>query len=522
VSSLSHSFEPKTGGEAIRVAQYVRMSTEHQRYSIENQRSVNEAYATSHGMTIVRTYSDDGKSGLTLSGRHALQRLLKDVHTSPLPFTSLLVYDVSRWGRFQDADESAYYEFLCRRSGVSVEYCTEVFENDGTPASTLMKSIKRWMAGEYSRELSNKVFTGQSRQVLLGFRQGGQAGFGLRRQLLDERCQPKLLLKRGELKSLKTEHIKLVRGPRDEIAVVRRIYDMFVIQRCTMTYIAEKLNSEDVSTDLERPWTTTTVRNILTNEKYIGNNVYNRISFKLKHRRQVNSPDTWVRHDGAFESVISSTLFQQAKLLIAQKARRFPDEVMLNDLRRLYEKEGYLSALLINAQTDMPRSQTYQSRFRGLIGAYASIGFQPTKQNTFVQTNRERRQVHHNFVDQLRVALEGAGASVSVSNDHRLLTINDEVTLWPAVARRYDLPGRLPRWRSWPSYPTKCDIAIIMRVGPDNKTAMDYYIFPGIDLPTRVIALAENQNEPGIDNYRFSSLEPLLDIARRGSLAKPP
>jgi hypothetical protein len=42
------------------------------------------------------------------------------------------------------------------------------------------------MAGEYSRELSAKVFAGQCRLIELGFRQGGPAGFGLRRVLLVE------------------------------------------------------------------------------------------------------------------------------------------------------------------------------------------------------------------------------------------------------------------------------------------------------------------------------------------------
>jgi hypothetical protein len=34
----------------------------------------------------------------------------------------ILVLDVSRWGRFQDIDESAYYEFLCRRAGMQVGF----------------------------------------------------------------------------------------------------------------------------------------------------------------------------------------------------------------------------------------------------------------------------------------------------------------------------------------------------------------------------------------------------------------
>ena len=52
--------------------------------------------------------------------------------------------------------------------------------------STIVKGVKRAMAAEYSRELSAKVFKGQCKLVELGFRQGGPAGYGLRRQLLDQ------------------------------------------------------------------------------------------------------------------------------------------------------------------------------------------------------------------------------------------------------------------------------------------------------------------------------------------------
>ena len=95
----------------------------------------------------------------------------------------MIVYDVSRWGRFQDADESAYYEYICRRAGISVIYCAEQFENDGSPVSTIVKGVKRAMAGEYSRELSAKVFAGQCRLIELGFRQGSFPD----RENLDER-----------------------------------------------------------------------------------------------------------------------------------------------------------------------------------------------------------------------------------------------------------------------------------------------------------------------------------------------
>jgi len=181
-------------------AQYVRMSTEHQQYSPQNQSDTITKFATQHSMEIVKTYDDHGRSGLNLAGRDGLRQLLSDVESGQARFTDLLVYDVSRWGRFQDADESAYYEYVLKRAGIRVHYCGEQFANDGSMASALMKTLKRTMAGEYSRELSVKVFAGQCRLIELGFRQGGPAGYGLRRQLVDRDGKEKTSISKGRTK----------------------------------------------------------------------------------------------------------------------------------------------------------------------------------------------------------------------------------------------------------------------------------------------------------------------------------
>src|SRR5688572_19133870 len=212
---------------SIPVAQYVRMSTEHQQYSTANQMDTIRDFALGRNLTIVKTYADEGKSGLNVAGRTALRQLIDDVRTGQAEFQAILVYDVSRWGRFQDADESAYYEYLCKQAGIKVHYCAEQFENDGGPTSTIIKSVKRAMAGEYSRELSTKVFQGQCRLIELGYRQGGAPGFGLRRMLVNIAGEAKGVLSRGEQKSLQTDRVVLVPGPEEELGVVRWIYEQF-------------------------------------------------------------------------------------------------------------------------------------------------------------------------------------------------------------------------------------------------------------------------------------------------------
>lgn len=134
-----------------RAAQYVRMSTDYQQYSIENQAAVIATYAQLHKLTIVRTYRDEGRSGLKIENRQGLTELLTDVRSGRVDFGHLLVFDVSRWGRFQDVDESAHYEFVCREAGVKVAYCAEQFDNDNSLLSSIIKNIKRVMAAEFIR-----------------------------------------------------------------------------------------------------------------------------------------------------------------------------------------------------------------------------------------------------------------------------------------------------------------------------------------------------------------------------------
>ena len=134
---------PSSSVPAIRAAQYVRMSTEHQKYSTENQAEAIRAYAERRGIEIVRTYADEGKSGLRIDGRDALKQLIDDVQTGKADFSTILVYDVSRWGRFQDADESAYYEYICKRAGIACSIA---------PSSSRMTAVRSRPSSRASSE----------------------------------------------------------------------------------------------------------------------------------------------------------------------------------------------------------------------------------------------------------------------------------------------------------------------------------------------------------------------------------
>lgn len=371
----------------ILAAEYIRRSTDNQKYSAENQSDTNHAYAGRRGMRIIRTYIDDGISGLTFEARDGLQRLIEDVVCGRADFEIILVYDVSRWGRFQDADESAYYEFMCKRAGIAVHYCAEPFENDGSLVSAIAKNLKRGMAGEYSRDLSVKVAAGQKRLIKMGFWVGGLPSYGFRRLLVDENRVPKCELAVGQWKSIATDRIILVPGPPEEVERVRWMFNIFVQDRMHPLHIARLLNAQGVVRLSGYPWSAPLVRGILRNEKYVGNNVWGRETADLRGKRTRNSPENWLRVEGAFEPIVDRTLFDAAQRLFDTEppksddphARRYSDQELLDALRRLLKERGDLSRQIVVESPNAPTPGTYNRRFGSLTAAYRMIGFTSTR-----------------------------------------------------------------------------------------------------------------------------------------------
>ena len=505
------------GAERMRAAQYVRMSTEHQQYSADNQADAIRQYAERRGIEIVRTYADEGRSGLRLDGRDALKQLIHDVQSGNADFAMILVYDVSRWGRFQDADESAYYEYICRRAGISVQYCAEQFENDGSPVSTIVKGVKRAMAGEYSRELSAKVFAGQCRLIELGFRQGGPPGYGLRRRLVDQGGGPKGELGRGEHKSIQTDRVILVPGPANEVETVRRMYRAFVEEGKLEREIAAALNARGIATDLGGPWARGTVHQVLINEKYIGNNVWNRVSFKLKKKRARNSPAMWIRAEGAFEPVVDRDLFEAAQVIIRERSRRLSNEEMLDMLQRLLQARGYLSGLIVDEADHLPSSSAYQSRFGSLLRAYQLVGFTPGRDYRYIEINRALRQMHPGLVATTIVEIQHIGGHVEQDPATDLLTINDEFTASIVIARCRETVGGSLRWQIRFDASLCPDITVAVRMDRPNREPLDYYLLPWIDMTLPRLRLAEH-NGVSLDAYRFETLDPLYEMAAPVSL----
>jgi DNA invertase Pin-like site-specific DNA recombinase len=492
------------------------MSTDHQKYSTENQLDTIKRYAEQRGYTIVRVFEDSGRSGLRMDGREGLKSLMQEVQTGTADFQAILVYDVSRWGRFQDADEGAYHEHVCSRAGIRVHYCGEQFDNDGSIGSILLKNVKRVMAGEYSRELSVKVFAGQCRLIEHGFRQGGPAGFGLRRLLIDEGRNPKGELGRGDRKSLQTDRVVLTPGPLEEIEHVQNIYLMFVEEGKSESEIAAELNRRGILSDLGRPWTRASIHQILTNEKYIGNNIFNRVSYKLKQRRIVNNPETWVRANGVFPSIVDRALFERARTIIGQRGNHYSDDDLLSLLRGVLEEEGSLSGLIIDEREGMPSSSLYRHRFGSLLRAYGLIGYAPDRDYQYIEINRHIRETFPALLAAVVTGLENAGGFVVCDPVSHLLSINGEFTASVVLARCFETEAGSLRWQVRFDTGLVPDVTVAVRLDRSNEQPLDYYVLPSIDMSANRIRMAEN-NALSLDAYRFETLDFFYSMATQTS-----
>ncbi len=490
----------------VPAAQYLRMSTEHQQYSIENQKIAIREYAKNHGFTVEKTYADAGRSGVVLKYRVNLSKLLKDVVSGNADFKAILVYDVSRWGRFQDTDEAAHYEFLCKHSGIPVHYCAEAFANDNSPSSAILKALKRTMAAEYSRELGVKTYEGQKLLVTLGFKIGGRAGYGLRRMMLSADRKVKQQLRNGEYKNIKDDRVVLVPGPKREIECVRKIYSRILGgEKCGD--IARDLNLRRVPREEGKVWSFDAIKRIVTHPKYMGCYVWGRTSQKLHGMKTSVPREHWVTNPGAIAPIIDASVFErvQAKLRKNVSDLLWSDRELLGKLKRLWAKHGRLSQALIGQTRGMPSSATYHLHFGSLKVAYDALGFR-TPEKVFAHAVQRKRtqQLRDEIIGFIRNTHPQNVTFFHLLGKRRPILRIDKrfsvsVIVCPMNKTRIASPRR---WTLYTIPEERQNITLLCRLNANNNGFYRFDILPPLDKPRRIC-------------YRFTDRAPFLANSRK-------
>lgn len=398
----------------IRAVEYIRMSTDLQRYSVLNQQQRIAEYALLHGITVIRTYKDEGKSGLKINRREALQSLLDVVSTGRADFELILVFDISRWGRFQDSDESAYYEFICRAAGVKVIYCAERFENDGTPISNIMKGLKRVMAAEYSRELSEKVFRGKHTLAKLGFHVGSPSAYGLRRVMVDAHGKVRAEMQYGERKAFQSDKVILMPGSKEEIEIVRLVFKWFVEEKLFYKHIADRLTAMGVPAPAPNfQWTKIIIKTMVSNLNYRGTVFFNKTSARLSTPKVNNPKNEWVIKENALPAIIDKKLFSAAQLRIKNNPKLNEKAEMIKTLADIYAIHGRISATLLKTIPNAPSHETLRKYFGTVNNAYYEAGFNPfLEKNLRERKKRITAKIMNDYITRLVRDLRDFGLSV--------------------------------------------------------------------------------------------------------------
>ncbi|HUA81789.1 MAG TPA: recombinase family protein, partial [Dyella sp.] len=504
--------EPCNGwaGSAIPVAEYVRMSTDKQDMSVINQRAIIAEYADAHNMIVVQRYADEGRSGIDVEGRPALQRLLRDVQNHCADFKAILVLDVSRWGRFQNVDEAAFYEFLCTQHGIRVIYVAEPFVANEGPFQSILKSLKRSMAAEYSRELSAKVFAGQARLARAGFAMGGRAAYGLQRMLVDSTGKPRCILKKGERKSIATDRIRLVLGPPHEVSAVRWMFKQSAAG-VGVKKIAEQLNKRGKRNAAGQPWSANTIQDMLNDLRYTGTMIFGRPNSRARIKPDPHEQERKpIRVEHAFPAIVTQELYRAAQTQRRLRNQKLTDNELLEALRDLWRRKGRITTKLLNCDAKVRGANAYIKRFGSLRAVYKLVDYVQDR-NLDYGNVRDHMQVWlASVVGCVREALEDNGSSVT-QNGRSLLSIDETWSVsFHLMQSSRDHRGK-HRWFV-PRFHSTADILVGIRMDAQGDRPLDYLILPTTS--TKMWPhIVQVKPKPKARFYLFASLQVLRELA---------
>jgi len=237
--------------------------------------------------------------------------------------------------------------------------------------SILPEGLKRKCIRSGLPWCSAKVLRAHHQQALLGFRQGGSLTYGFRRLLVDASRNPRQILGSGETIALSSDKVVIVPGPPEELAVIRRIFKLYVQDRLSIAEITRRLSKKGIPGYGGKPLGHQAIRHILSCELCIGQMTYNVTTSELQSPTRKNPEELWARFP-AFEPVVSGSQFRRAQERLAQSQVRWDKESIAASLRTLLSEKGRLTQI-VEAESG-PCYETVVNHFGSLDAAYAAVG----------------------------------------------------------------------------------------------------------------------------------------------------
>jgi DNA invertase Pin-like site-specific DNA recombinase len=197
--------------------------------------------------------------------RKGLDALIKTATTDEL-VTHVFIPRRDRLARPDDPIDGIKIETLFRKSGVTLVFmnkvCPPLTKGKRQDIGDLIVSMLDYnYAGEFRRELAQKILFAQIGLAKAGFSTGGRPPYGFRRWLAKEDGTPVRELVEGERVRMAGHRVVWLPGPDEELSVIRRIIDM--LPTMPATQVAKALTAEGVATpDAGRYRTDNAVRHL--------------------------------------------------------------------------------------------------------------------------------------------------------------------------------------------------------------------------------------------------------------------
>jgi site-specific DNA recombinase len=298
-----------------RAIAYLRKSTDLQETSLEQQKEKVLEFAREHSVRVIEIFAEEA-CGENVEGRPEFRKMIECCKSNE-DFQYVFVYDISRWGRFENPKEAVYWEVEVERAGRKVVFISEGFKEDniGTSISNFVKSAE---ASEYLKNIRRQTVRGMMYHANKGFWMGGRPPYGYDRAIIEDGKVIEVL-KEGKQKNIKDQKIKLVINE-EQTKAVKTIFIMFAKQGLSVHSIVTYLNNQSQFVPARgRMWSKSSIWRILHNEVYIGTLVYNRENGHKRHGKyKYNPQEEWVMVKNAHEPIIQIELWEMVKLRTKQ------------------------------------------------------------------------------------------------------------------------------------------------------------------------------------------------------------
>lgn len=225
---------------------YARFSSNNQREeSIDAQLRAISDYCERENIQLVDIYSDEAQSAKT-DNRDDFKNMTDAIFKGNYDIDAVLVHKFNRFAR--NKYDSALYKKRLRDIGIKVVSVTQPI--DDSPEGRILESLIEAMDEYYSENLALEVKKGMLENALKGKHTGGGKLLGL---------------------SVDDEGYYY---PDENAPIIYRIFKEYA-DGVPKTKIVERLNREGYRNQYGRKFNTRTITDLLQNEKYIGNFIYN-------------------------------------------------------------------------------------------------------------------------------------------------------------------------------------------------------------------------------------------------------